>query len=343
MMRTLNFFYQNHVPPCLDGRTIEQGCGQDLCDGVGGILGGGGTPPVTNITNPGGRGSGGGGGGGFNVPTLIPPIIPPRPRPPEEEDEEEAPEEGCPVGITRYGRVGDACSEECCFCGDIQHCIEITSYKSGFVVRQCSQEGFDPNGPCANFDRCVCPVCECTNCDDVELGDYCYCPCQLPRQQPSVNFETCETKTVRACWSPGDGLEEDGRMKFSSSDGSTAFLDFETGSFVPGDLGTGLEHSENNTVEDPDEPGQFDNCPQDQAPIFGPCLLGCGYGEGFECEANEVIPPEVNRNGCQDGSTTYYQYACYGILTCPQGTHFSECVRVPRINLFLEENRTPIR
>jgi len=327
------FFMSEPCPPCPDGREIEQGCGQDLCDVDPFNPIGGGIGVVTNVSNPGGEDSGGGGGGGFRSPPIFQPPVPPRPRPPEEEEEEEAPEEGCPEGVTRYGRVGDACSEECCFCGDVQHCVEITSYKSGFVVRQCSKEGFDPDGPCAFFDRCVCPICDCTGaaCDDVELGDYCYCPCQLTRQQPSVNFEVCETKTVKACWSPGDGLEDNGRMKFSSSDGTTAFLDFETGSFIPGNLGSGLQHSEDNTVEDPDEPGQFDNCPQDQAPIFGPCLLGCGYGEGLDCEPEEVLPPEGNRGGCQSGSTTYYTYACYGILTCPQGTHQSSCARVPRI------------
>ncbi len=124
-------------------------------------------------------------------------------------------------------------------------------------------------------------------------------------------------------------------MKFTSSDGTTAFLDFETSSFIPGNLGSGLQHTENITSEDPKVPGTFDSCPQDEASSISyggiPCLLGCGYGEGFSCEPLQDLSPETNTNGCQNGSTTYYQYACYGILTCPQGTHFSECVKVPRI------------
>ena len=323
-------------PPCLDGRTIEQGCGQDLCDGAGGILGGGGTPPVTNIRNPGGRGSGGGGGGGFIVPTLIPPIIPPRPRPPEEEEEEEEEEQvGCPSNVTRYGRVGDSCSEECCLCGDVQHCIEITSYNSGFIVRQCAPiealEDIQQTTGCAGFGFCSCPDCGCDGSD--QPGGPCYCRRFLPRRSPSVEFKTCDTKTVRACWNTNDGLEENGRMKFSASDGTTAFLDFETGSFIPGDLGSGLQHNQNAESEDPLYPGVFDSCPQDSA-SSSTCLLACGYGDtqpGYNCEPREILPPEVNRNGCQNGSTTYYQYACYGILTCPAGTHFSECVKVPRI------------
>lgn len=316
------YFMPEPCTPCLDGRGIDQCCGQDLCDIDSGPITINSPPVRTPI---------------FLPPPIIPPPLPPIPRPPvipipgfEDEDEQDQ-EDNCPVGVSRYGRVGDECSEECCFCGNIQHCIEINSYKSGFIVRPCVPNNFEFTEPCLNFDGCICPYC--CDCSDVSPGDYCYCPCtQVPRRTPRAEFKVCQTKTVRACWTPGDGLEDNGRMKFSASDGTTAFLDFESGSFIPGNLGSGLEHTENITSEDPLYPGSFDSCPQDAAPQFGPCLAACGYGEGFICEPLEQLQPEINRNGCQSGTTTYYQYACYGMLTCPLGTHFSTCVRVPRIS-----------
>jgi len=240
----------------------------------------------------------------------------------------------CPLGFSKFGRAEDNCRGECCICGDVAHCIEISSFKSGFVVRQCTPTPYTPPDGCIdpNYD-CNCPVCECEDCTGVEPNDYCYCKCQQPRREPSVEYEICDVKTVIACWAPGGGLV-DGYMKFISTDGTTAFLDFERGIFKPGHLGVGLIHEENVEIEDPDYPGSFDSCPQDTAPIYAPCVLACGYGDEFPefgCIPNDDLIPEVVSEGCSRGQSVYYQYNCYGVLTCPQGSHYSACERVPRL------------
>jgi len=64
------FFMSEPCPPCPDGREIEQGCGQDLCDVDPFNPIGGGIGVVTNVSNPGGEDNGGGGGGGFRSPPI---------------------------------------------------------------------------------------------------------------------------------------------------------------------------------------------------------------------------------------------------------------------------------
>ena len=238
---------------------------------------------------------------------------------------------GCPPGYEVFGRAEDNCRGQCCICGDVAHCMYITSFKSGYVVRQCAPaeavaEIRELEG-CANFGAdCTCPKCgECEGSS--EPGGPCYCIDQLPRQSPSVEFEICDVKTVIACWKPGDGLV-DGTMKFISQDGTEAFLDFENNVWKPGYLGEDLRHVQSIELEDPDVPGAYDDCPQTT------CLLACGYGdtqEGFICEPREDLVPEVVREGCSTGQSVYYQYNCYGVLTCPQGSHYSECRKVPRL------------
>ena len=337
-----HYFYDDYnakffMPePCFNdcGRDIDRICGQDPCDLQFGI--------VTNVnqsepddrqvfppTPTSGGTRPGGSDFGFEFGFITPGC------PPGHIDDPENPgsciKEGCPVGFSVFGRAEDNCRGQCCICGDVAHCIEISSFKSGYVVRQCTPAPYEPPPGCIDPNyACNCPSCDCEDCSDVEPGDACYCKCQQPRTKPSVDFEICDVKTVIACWRPGDGLV-DGTMKFVSEDGTTAYLDFEKGIFKPGEIGSGLSHEENVEVEDPDVPGSFDSCPQDTAPIFAPCLLGCGYGEGLSCEPNADLVPEVITEGCARGQSVYYQYNCYGILTCPQGTHYTTCTKVPRL------------
>ena len=59
--------------------------------------------------------------------------------------------------------------------------------------------------------------------------------------------------------------------------------------------------------------------------------MGCGYGEGFSCEPNADLVPEIVSEGCSTGQSVYYEYNCYAIMTCPQGTHYTTCTKVPRL------------
>ena len=137
-----------------------------------------------------------------------------------------AKKKGVQLGLVCLVEAEDNCRGQCCICGDVAHCIEISSFKSGYVVRQCTPAPYEPPPGCIDPNyACNCPSCDCEDCSDVEPGDYCYCKCQQPRTKPSVEFEICDVKTVIACWKPGDGLV-DGTMKFVSEDGTTALSRF---------------------------------------------------------------------------------------------------------------------
>ena len=359
--RKQHYFYDNKNTkffmdkPCRFDcdRTIDRPCGQDIF-----------APEFTIGTTINVSSSGGGGGGGGGRPCVgvdcfpSPPCasddcLPPLPClgldcfptecPPGREPNEygecvqppEDDEDRCPI-VSRYGVNADRCEEACCVCGNVAHCVLVSSFSSGFVVRQCAPaSGWTPPFGCSNDTDCHCPTCgECEDCGGVGPNDPCYCKCARPRQELDIEFQVCDVKTVECCWYPGNGLEADGTMKFSSQDGTTAFLDFEKGIFKPGHLGEGLVNDQDIETEDPLAPGHFDRCPQDTYQQFAPCVLACGYGdelEGYVCEPNDRLYPEIVNEGCSRGTSTYYQYNCYGVMTCPQGTHQTACTRVPRL------------
>ena len=197
--RKQHYFYDNKNTKFFMGepcrfdcdRTIDQPCGQDIDSRdfrIGSVL---------NVQP---RGSGGGGGGPppcvgadcFPPPPCVgvdcfppPPCLgldcfPPVGCPPGREPNvygecvQSESEDRCPI-VARYGHSADPCEEACCICGDIAHCLEVSSFSAGFVVRQCAPPEWVPPDYCGESlaIRCNCPPCDCQDCTDVEEGDYC--------------------------------------------------------------------------------------------------------------------------------------------------------------------------